>query len=292
MTVQFGVHCYLFTDRWSDDQLALLDVACALGLDLWEIAVGDDIIFDPRATRERAEALGLRLVIGPGAEWPVVCDLAAESPQHRALGLDWHKRQIELAAELGAVAYTGALYGHPGIVRRRIPPADELRYVADGVHRLSDYGATLGVKVVLEPMSHFRTHLINTPGQLVDLIVQADHPNLFGLLDTYHLVTEIRDYTDAIRAVSPYLWGLHACESDRGIPGGGLVPWNAVFSALREIDFSGALILETYNSSIGDPAGSFAHTRGMFHNPCPDGAAFVRQGLTFLEEGLTHQGVA
>ena len=31
------------------------------------------------------------------------------------------------------------------------------------------------------------------------------------------------------------LWGLHACENDRGVPGGGLVPWREIFAALKQI---------------------------------------------------------
>ncbi|MEZ4560470.1 MAG: hypothetical protein R2854_29225 [Caldilineaceae bacterium] len=39
------------------------------------------------------------------------------------------------------------------------------------------------------------------------------------------------------------------------------------------------MTMETYNSSIGD----FAFRRGMFHNVCPDGMAFVHQGMAFLQ---------
>jgi D-psicose/D-tagatose/L-ribulose 3-epimerase len=134
--------------------------------------------------------------------------------------------------------------------------------------------------IALEPMSHFRTHVVNTPAQLMRLITLADHPNLRALLDTYHLVTEIRDYARAIRTVRNRLLGIHACENDRGVPGGGLIPWKQVFTALREIEFQGYLLLETYNSSLDD----FAYRRGMFHNVCPDAQAFVRQGLTFLRQ--------
>lgn len=290
MTIRFGAHCYLFTDRWSDEQLHLLDTARALGLDLWEIAVGDDVPFNPQATRARAETLGLELTISPGGLWPPACDLSSDDADERALSLQWHERQIDLAHDLGAGAYTGALYGRPGTVRKRLPPQDESKYVAEGLRRLAAYGDERGVRIVLEPMSHFRTHLVNTPEQLIELIVQADHPNLYGLLDTYHMVTEVRDYAAAIRTVGSRLCSLHACESDRGVPGGGLVPWNTTFAALREIGFDGILILETYNSTLGDPPGSFAHSRAMFHNPCPDGAAFVRQGMAFLKAGLTRQG--
>lgn len=286
MSIRYGAHCYLFTDHWSDDQLPLLDTAKALGLDLFELATGDDVFFTPSLTRRHAESLGLTLTVSPGGIWPVACDLSADDPADRALGLAWHKQQVDVAAELGAVAYTGALYGHPGVIQRRIPPADEYSRTAEGLHALAEYGAQRGVAIVLEPMSHFRTHLVNTPAQAMRLVELADHANLRVLLDTYHLVTEILDYGQAIHTAAPRLWALHACGSNRGLPGGGIIPWNDVFAALKAIDFGGYLMLETYNSSIGDPPGAFAHQRSMFHNVCPDGKAFVRQGIGFLKQGL------
>jgi sugar phosphate isomerase/epimerase len=60
------------------------------------------------------------------------------------------------------------------------------------------------------------------------------------------------------------------------------VPWATVFAALRALAFDGYLVMEAYNSGQGD----FAIRRGMFHNVCPDGAAFVRTGLSFLQAQL------
>jgi D-psicose/D-tagatose/L-ribulose 3-epimerase len=277
--VKYGAHCYIFTDRWSDGNLDILDSARELGLDCFEIGVGDDVRFTPRLTRERAEALGLELTVSPGGHWPLACDLSADDPADRQRGLAWHKKQADLAGELGAVAYTGALYGHPGRVERRVPPRDEYERTAESLHELAAYGKRCGVAIVLEPMSHFRTHVVNTPAQAMRLIAMADHRNLGVLLDTYHLITEIRDYAQAIHTVRDRLWGLHACENDRGVPGGGLVPWDAIWATLRATAFDGYLLMETYNSSIGD----FAYRRGMFHNVCPDGYAFVREGLAFLK---------
>ncbi len=280
--MRFGAHCFIFTDSWTDDRLPILDMAAELGLDCFEIAVGDDVHFTPSLTRRRAEALGLTLIVSPGGQWPAECDLSSDDPAERAAGLRWHKRQIDLAAELGAVAYTGALYGHPGTVKRRVPPADEYPRTAAGLARLAEYAARRDVQVAIEPMSHFRTHLVNTADQAMRLLALASHPNLYVLLDTYHMITEVRDYGRAIRTVGSKLWGLHACENDRGVPGGGLVPWPNVFMALREIGFAGYVLMEAYNSSLGD----FAVRRGMFHNVCPDGTAFVRQGLAFLRHVL------
>ena len=121
--MKYGLHCYLFTDGWSDASLDILDTAKSLGADCVEVVVGDDIRFTPRLTRQRAESLGLELTVGPGGAWPASCDLSADDPADRARGLAWHRKQVDLAAELGAIAYTGALYGHPGTVKRRVPPA-------------------------------------------------------------------------------------------------------------------------------------------------------------------------
>ena len=276
--MKYGAHCYLFTRSWSDADLPYLDPARELGLDMFELSVGDDVVFDPRLTGRRAAALGLDLVIGPGGLWPLDCDLAADAAADRVRGLAWHERQVDLAAELGAWAYAGCLYGHPGIVKRRRPPADEFPRAAEGLHALAEYAAARRVAVVLEPMSRFRTHLVNTPAQLMRLIDLAGHPNIKATFDTYHAVTEVRDYAEGLRALGPRLALVHACENDRGVPGGGLVPWETVFRTLAEIGFDGTVGLETYNTNLGD----FAFERGIFQNLCPDGRAFVEKGLAFL----------
>jgi D-psicose/D-tagatose/L-ribulose 3-epimerase len=277
--MKYGAHCYLFTDRWADNQLPVLDLAKELGLSMFEISVGDDVLFDRRRTGSHAASLGLDLFIGPGGAWPLECDLSADEPENRARGLDWHKRQVDTAAELGAVAYAGALYAHPGVVKRRRPPRDEYPRTAEGLHVLAEYAAARSVVIALEPMSHFRTHMVNTPEQVMRLIGLANHTNLRVLFDTYHIVTEIRSYETALRTIAPRLYALHACENDRGAPGGGLVPWETIFSVLREIGFNGYIGLESYNSSIDD----FAIQRGMFHDVCCDGRAFAERGIAFLK---------
>lgn len=276
----YGAHCYLLTPKWADDQLHHLDTAHELGLDMFELSVGDDIVFNMQETRSHARALGLDLLVGPGGVWPAECDLSADSAADRARGLDWHKRVVDIAAELGAAAYAGATYGHPGVVKRRRPPADEYHRTAEGLHALAEYAAERNVILALEPMSHFRTHMVNTPEQIMRLIDLADHPSLRVLIDTYHVVTEVRDYAAMLRRVAPRLYALHACENDRGRPGGGLIPWQDVFRTLHEIGFKGYIGLEGYNSGIGD----FAMERGMFHDVCPDGPAFIRGGIGFLKK--------
>ncbi|MCX7847088.1 MAG: hypothetical protein N2595_03520 [bacterium] len=46
--MRFGAHIYLFTPRWSDASVGLLDRFSELGLGCVELAVGDDVQFTGR----------------------------------------------------------------------------------------------------------------------------------------------------------------------------------------------------------------------------------------------------
>jgi D-psicose/D-tagatose/L-ribulose 3-epimerase len=275
--MKLGAHIYLWMERWSDAEVGLLDRARGLGLDAIELSVGLDVPFSTTLTRRVAEANGIMLLVGPGGAWPDGADLSDDDPANRRAALEFHQSIVNQSAELGAVAYAGALYGRPGKVLKRRPPADELARTAEGLHALAEHARRAGVKIVLEPMSRFRSHVVNTPGQMLNLVNAADHANLHVLLDTYHLVTEVRDYAAAIRSVGDRLWGLHACENDRGVPGGGLVPWPSVLGAVKAAGCA-YVGFEGYNTGLGD----FGFRRGIFQNVCPDGDAFVRQAVAFV----------
>jgi len=277
---QLGAHQFIWTNHWTDEDLGILDQARELGCTLFEVSLGDDVAFDRERTRRHAESLGIELTVGPGNKWPMECNISSDDPHHRELGLQWHKRVIEQAAELGAVAYCGANYSHPGHVLGRVEPEDELPRTAENLRILTEFASDCGLRLVIEPMSRFRVHLVTTATRAMELVGLVNHPNLLVNLDTYHMITEERDYGAAIRSALPVLWGLHACESDRGCPGGGLVPWPDVFAALKEADGPVRLMLETYRTG---PQG-FAIQRGITQNLCPDPEAFVRQGFAFLKE--------
>jgi len=276
--MKLGAHIYLWIDRWSDQEVGLCDRARALGLDTLELSVGLDVPFDTALTRRAADAAGIGLVLGPGGAWPENADLAADDPAHRQSAFDFHRRIIDQTAAVGGLAYAGALYGRPGKSLRRRPPADELARAAEGLRGLAQHAASAGIVLAIEPMSRFRSHLVNTPAQAVRLIEMAGRPACLRVLfDTYHMVTELRDYAAAIRETGDLLWGLHACENNRGVPGGGLIRWPEVFTALKTTP-ADYVAFEGYNTALGD----FGWSRGIFQDLCPDGDAFVREGLDFV----------
>src|SRR6267154_191704 len=107
--IRYGGHMYLWAERWSDDNLGLLSHVRDLGMELFEVSLGDDSHFSPDRLRRAASALALELTIGPGGAWPMECDISLEDLHSRARGVAWHERLISLAAQAGASAYCGAL---------------------------------------------------------------------------------------------------------------------------------------------------------------------------------------
>jgi len=280
--MKYGAHVYVWQERYGDEELAaLLGRAVALGLDFVEVSVGDDLHFDAVLLGRRASALGLELGVSPGGLWPMQCDVSSDDAGERAMGVAWHRRALDVCGECGAVAYAGGLYGHPGRVGPRPLSRKQKLRLAECLHDLAEYAAGRGTRMALEPMSHFRTHVANTPAQVIELIELADHEGLSCLFDTFHAVTEVESFAGAIADAMPRLWGLHACASHRGVPGTGILPWDEIIGALKAHGWDGYVAFESYNST--DRGGEFAFSRGLLHNVCPDGDAFVRAARAFIE---------
>jgi D-psicose/D-tagatose/L-ribulose 3-epimerase len=276
--ILFGAHQFLWKQYWTDEDLGILDRARALGLSVFEVSFGDDVRFNYQRLRRHAGELNLELSIGPGNAWPMVCDISHDDPGYRALGIAWHKEILDRAAECGAIAYCGAIYSHPGRVCRRPRSQEELQRAAENLNLLAEYASSLNIRLVIEPMSRFRNHLINTAREAFDLVERTGHENISVNLDTYHMITEERNYETAITSAASRLWGLHACENDRGVPGGGLVPWDQVASGLKTVNHPVRLLLETYRTG----AAGFGPERGIFKDLCPEPEEFIRQGIRFL----------
>jgi len=72
--------------------------------------------------------------------------------------------------------------------------------------------------------------------------------NLKVHLDTFHMIREELNFTKAVEACGKeYLGYVHVCEHNRGIPGTGLVPWKELFTALRNIGYTGPLVIESFD---------------------------------------------
>src|SRR5690606_4735238 len=68
-------------------------------------------------------------------------------------------------------------------------------------------------------------------------------------LDTFHNNIEEKDIPDTIRKIGKnMLCHVQGNESDRGTPGTGNVDWIGIKAALSEINYDGAIVIETFGT--------------------------------------------
>lgn len=71
------------------------------------------------------------------------------------------------------------------------------------------------------------------------------------MLDTFHMNIEEDSFADAIRTAGALLGHFHTGESNRRVPGKGRIPWQEIGRALREINYSGAVVMEPFVKTGG-----------------------------------------
>jgi D-psicose/D-tagatose/L-ribulose 3-epimerase len=100
------------------------------------------------------------------------------------------------------------------------------------------------------------------------------------MLDTFHMNIEERSLGDALRAAGSRLCHVHTCENDRGAPGSGHVPWSEVAQALRDINYNGPLVIESFTSQVK----SIARAAAIWRSFAPTQDDLAKDGLRYLKQ--------
>ena len=237
----FGVHTSMWTMTW-DAAGAERAIAAAVDykLDFIEIALASPASVDAAHSRKQLERAGM----------PAVCSLglpegmrASSNPEGAMAFL---RLALDQTAAIGAVALTGVTYGGIG-ERTGHPPTEAER---DNIARvLSDAAAhakRLGVAFGIEPVNRYENHILNTGRHAVEMIERVGADNIFVHLDTYHMNIEERGLALGILDAGEHLRYIHLSESDRGTPGAGNVRWDEIFAALKAVNFTGGLAMESF----------------------------------------------
>ena len=117
---------------------------------------------------------------------------------------------------------------------------------------ISKYAKKFDISIGVEQINRYETYFINTTDDAIKYCKDVGEPNMFILLDTHHLILEELNFYDKIVKTGNLLGHFHTSENNRGIPGTGLVDWVQVYRALREINYSGWLVIESFYTGFGN----------------------------------------
>src|SRR5579862_4353903 len=115
-----------------------------------------------------------------------------------------------------------------------------------------DLVAGTPARVLLEPINRYESRYLNRIADNIRIIDAVAHPNAGLLPDTFHMSIEETDMGQALIQAGNRIAHVHLGDSNRLLPGCGLLNWPDIFSALNTVGYDGYVNLEC--STTGDPA--------------------------------------
>lgn len=276
-----GINTFVWASPLTTADIATLaPKAARLGFDLFEMPIeGTGDIDYPRAAaicRDHGLKVSVCAAMGPDR------DLVHPDTAIRDNGMAYIRHCIEATEALGGQLLVGPIYSAVGrtwmcSTEERQRDTDLLVSQLQALSRQAgDHGVTLGI----EPLNRFETSFINLAAQVNEVVDRVDHPSCKVLLDTFHMNIEEQSIGDAIRATGDRLCHVHACENDRGTPGSGHMPWQDLKQGLADINYGGAVVIESFASTVK----TIARAAAIWRPLAPSQDALAEGGLTYLRK--------
>lgn len=190
------------------------------------------------------------------------------NPELRQRCRAMYREAVEVCAEIGAVTEIEWEYGP----QDPLPLFEPFRQLNDRQKRefvafysgLLDLVADTPGRVLLEPINRYESGYLNRVTDNLELIDAVSHPNAGLLPDTFHMSIEEASISASLRLAGARVAHVHLGDNNRLLPGSGRLDWMAIFGALRDIGYDGAVNLEC--STEGDPAQSLPRVALMLRD--------------------------
>jgi D-psicose/D-tagatose/L-ribulose 3-epimerase len=231
---------WIFARRPLDEVLGLLAGAGYDGIE-----VDGEPARDRAALCEALETVGLRAT-GTTAicTWPTdERDLAHSDRDARRRAVAYYRDCADLAAAVGAPA-VGLIPAAVGRTQPLTSREREWRWAVEGVREVALHAGERGVRVAIEAINRYETHLVNRIEQALELADASGVDGVGVIADAFHMQLEERDSATALDAAAGRLAALHVADSNRLGLGEGQLELSPLLEAVRRSGFEGPVVLE------------------------------------------------
>lgn len=278
-----GANTWIWVSPLTDERLAALAPRVReWGFDLIELPVEHPGDWDPARAAELLGELGL------GASVCAVMgedrSLVADDPAVITTTQGYLRQCLEIAKTVGSAVLGGPIYATTGqawLMDAAEREATVRRLVAS-LRPVAEYAGEIEVRLAIEPLNRYETSLVTTAAEAVEIVERLGSPACGILLDTFHMNIEEQDLAAAIRTAGTHLAHFHACGNDRGAPGDDHLDWSGMASALRDVAFTGPVVIESFTAENKTIATSASIWRPLARSQ----DAIATDGLAFLRELL------
>jgi len=276
--VKFGVNVFIWSASFDASFLPLLPRIKEWGFDGIEVPLLNPEAFAAEDLRKGLADDGLEATAC--SVLPGNLSLISDSADVRKQTVQHLTRCAEVAASVGIKLIAGPLYSPVGFLPGRRRTTDEWNRAIECYQQLVPALDAHDVTLCIEPLNRFETYFLNTCEDATALMKAVDSQRIRILFDTFHANIEEKQVADALLATRGYLGHVHTCENDRGTPGSGHVPWNAVRDAIAALDYEGWVTIESFGFALGELSAAASIWRDLAGSPeeiARDGVRFLRQ---------------
>ena len=277
--ILFGVSTWLWESPFNTKSYHLFPKIKRLGFDVVEIPVEDPGLINSDEVKKALEDNGLQAVVC-GAFGPSK-DLTHQDTSVHQDCFDYIKKCFDLCNKWGCTFLAGPMYAAVG--KARMLPADQRKREWDlavaNIHQVCVMAQEHGLSIALEPLNRFESDMINTAEDVMRFIEDVNHSRAKVLLDGFHMTIEEKNIREAIQRVGDKLIHVQVSENHRGIPGTGLTPWNQFVEGLKDIEYQGSIVIESFTPEIKELAGAVCIWK-KFAESQDD---FASKGIHFLK---------
>ncbi|MDX2163674.1 MAG: sugar phosphate isomerase/epimerase family protein [bacterium] len=179
-------------------------------------------------------------------------------PLAREQGLDDLRQSIMCAADLRAAGVVFVPHFFGPLMPDLAPYLSAVELEAEMLHThlrtLSDYADAMGVTLYVEPINRYETHFLNRLEQAAKVARRINHPRVKIVADLFHMALEETDMAAAIRDHADVIGHVHLADSNRRLPGQGLIDFRAMADALHAMAYSGWAAFECGQPGDNAPA--------------------------------------
>lgn len=278
--LQYGVSTWLWQSPFTTESISLFPKIKAMGFDLVEIPVEDPDLIDLKIVKQALKDNGLK---------PTICGVFGPTKDFTSDDMALHVncfQYIEKCFEIGAYLEVDFLAGpmYSAVGKARMVSAEQRKIewerAVTNLHKACLMASKHGQQIALEPLNRFESDLVNTADDVMRLVSDINHENAKVLLDGFHMTIEEKNIREAIKAVGDKLIHVQVSENHRGIPGTGLTPWQDFRLGLEDIDYSGAMVIESFTPEIKELAGAVCIWKHLAESQ----DEFASEGIHFLKK--------
>jgi D-psicose/D-tagatose/L-ribulose 3-epimerase len=275
----FGVDTFIWSEDFSEKDLWVIRKASDLGFKSIDFAVAHPDTFPVLEVAEELSKTGLT----PVTTTTLGQDTNPISPDSevRAAAVAHMKRMVDISKSLGAKVTGGVNYAGWGYLTGKMKTRQEWDWSVSCMREVAQYALDTypELRICVEPCNRFETHFLNTAVEAVEYCKAVGTPNMGVHLDCFHMSHEESNWTDPVFTCGKQWLGyVHVNENQRGIPGTGMVNFQAFFNALEDIDYEGHCVIESFDPNFEELSRNCAIWRRF----APTGEELAVKGLANL----------